>query len=163
MRLLLFISWVGMLFSSCYSFTGIAISPEASTFYVAPFTSQTADAPPNFSEIFTQKLNDRVRTETSLKESQTDPDITFKGIVTTFRVTSEAPEAGSQTAVNRLTVSVKITIEDVTAEEKTKHFTASWFVDFPGDVNLLDVQDQLITEITDQLTEDIFNKAFSNW
>ncbi len=161
MEKLLFV--LTLLFSSCYTFTGIAISPEAKTFYVQPFTAQTADAPPNLSEIFTQKLSDRLRNDTPLKQSETDADITFKGVITSYRVTSEAPQAGGQTTVNRLTIAVKITLEDKTSEEEPKTFTASWFEDFPGDTNLLDVQDQLIEDITDQLVENIFNKAFTNW
>ncbi len=154
---------LALLFSACYSFTGIAIDPEAKTFYVQPFGSQTADAPPNLTEIFTQKLSDRVRNDTPLKQSESDPDITFKGLITSYRVTSEAPQAGGQTAVNRLTITVKITLEDATSRAEPRTFTASWFEDFPGDTNLLDVQDQLIEDITDQLVENIFNKAFTSW
>ncbi len=151
------------MFYGCYSFTGIAVNPEAETFYVLPFSSQTTDAPPVLPDIFTQKLSDKVRNDTPLKLSETDPDIAIKGVVTTYRVSSEAPQAGELTALNRLNVSVKITIDDSTSSEGARTFTASWAVDFPGDVNLLDVQDQLIEEVTDQLVEDIFNKAFTSW
>jgi hypothetical protein len=39
----------------------------------------------------------------------------------------------------------------------------SHFAEFPNDTDLLTVQDQLITDITRQLLEDIFNAAFNNW
>ncbi len=154
---------LGWLFYGCYTFTGIAVNPEAETFYVLPFSSQTTDAPPALSDIFTQKMSDKVRDNTPLKLSETDPDMAIKGVVTTYRVTSEAPQAGELTALNRLNVSVKITIEDSTSEEGPRTFTASWAVDFPGDVNLLDVQDQLIEEVTEQLVEDVFNRIFTSW
>ncbi len=152
-----------LLFYGCYSFSGIAVSAEAETYYVLPFASQTTDAPPVLPDIFTQKLSDKVRDDTRLKISETDPDISIKGIITSYRVTSEAPQAGELTALNRLNVSVKITVDDLTSETGERTFTASWAVDFPGDVNLLDVQDQLIEEVTDQLVEDIFNKVFTSW
>ena len=39
----------------------------------------------------------------------------------------------------------------------------SFFSDFESSQNLADVQDELIEAIFEQITEDIFNRAFSDW
>ena len=39
----------------------------------------------------------------------------------------------------------------------------SFFFDFPANQDLSAVESQAIEEILDQLMEDIFNAAFSNW
>ena len=39
----------------------------------------------------------------------------------------------------------------------------SRFSDYESSQNLASIEDELIKDINDQLTQDIFNKAVSNW
>ena len=43
----------------------------------------------------------------------------------------------------------------------TSNFT--FFKDFSKDANLIDVRDGLANDIFDQLVEDVYNRAFTNW
>ena len=92
-----------------------------------------------------------------------DPDIEFSGEITRFAVTSVAPQPGETTAFNRLEIAVRMKYIYHLDEEDNWENSFSFFQDFSRDENLLDVQDGLITVIFQQLAEDIFNKAFTNW
>ncbi|MBR9919465.1 MAG: hypothetical protein GYB31_01410 [Bacteroidetes bacterium] len=149
--------------AGCYSFRGIQIEPGVNTYYVSLFTDQTAGMVPNLAANFTEKLNVKIRNESPLVYSDTDPDVEFSGAITRYEVTAEAPQPGDDVAFNRLTITVKVDYTNNQFEESSKSFTESWFSEFPSDQNLLDVQDAQIDVITDQLVENIFTKAFTNW
>ncbi len=149
--------------SSCYSFKGITIPVTVNTFYVNLFDNDAQNVVPNLSLDFTEKLKDKIRSESRLDESNTDPDIEFKGTITQYRVSSEAPTTGETTAFNRLTITIAVEYINNQDEEDNWKQNFSFFNDFPSSQNLLSVQDELIENINDQLVEDIFNKAFTNW
>ena len=48
-------------------------------------------------------------------------------------------------------------------EEDDWSQTFSFFEDFDNDSNLEDVQDELIDNIFEQILQDIFTRAFTNW
>lgn len=149
--------------SACYSFKGISIDPNTKTFYVQLFENTSRTIVPTLAQDFTQSLRDKIRNESRLNPTDTDPDIEFIGNITGYRVSSVAPQANETTAFNRLEISVDIDFINHQDEEKNWKQTFRFFNDFESTQNLLDVQDQLIRNISDQLVEDIFNKAFTNW
>ncbi|MFQ5335099.1 MAG: LPS assembly lipoprotein LptE, partial [Flavobacteriales bacterium] len=53
----------------------------------------------------------------------------------------------------------------VNTKDETKNFEQSFsrYADYESSKLLSDVEDDLVTEIIDQLKQDIFNKAVSNW
>ena len=156
-------------FSSCnpsfgYSLKGISIPPNVKTFYVDLFGVQTDDAiEPTLPRDFTEKLKDKIRQESSLQYTDTEPDIDFSGGFTRFAVTAEAPKAGEDIGFNKLPITVSVEFEnakDETANWK-KQFTFQDF--FDQNENLLDVQEELIENISEELIDQIFNRAFTNW
>ena len=149
--------------TGCYSLSGISIDPNASTYFVEQFDLTADDAPPTLPQTFTEALKDRIRTQTPLKASETDPSIAFSGSVVGWEVTSEAPQPGETTAFNRLTITVAVEYEDAIDSSRSWRKRFPFFSNFSSTENLLDVQDVLIDEITEQLIEDIFNAAFTNW
>lgn len=170
MRICLLVSSL-FLFSGCfffYSFQGISIPAEANTFYIATFEENLRGLytpPPSLYQNFTDALIDKVKNESRLVQDSNDPDIEFKGAFTNYNVTYVAPKAGEEVSFNRLQVSVRIEYKSKFGEGDNKEWnnTFSFFQDFGVDENLLDVQDVLLEQITEQLIEDIFNKAFTNW
>lgn len=161
--------FAAVVFSGCnpsfgYSLKGISIPPDVKTFYIETFTQQTDDAiDPTLPRNFTEKLKDKVRRESSLQLTDTDPDIEFSGGITGFYVTAEAPKADEQIGFNKLTISVNVEFVN-TKDEKAGWKQQFKFDDFfAQDENLLDVQADLIESITDELVNQIFNRAFTNW
>lgn len=152
-----------LLFQSCYSFRGIAIDEGVNTFYVAPFVNRSSNVVPTLAPNFTEKVKDKIRNESRLIYNEVNPDVEFEGTITGYTVTSEAPQPGETVAINRLTIRASVDVIYARDEEKNETLNVSWYAEFPGSTNLLDVQDDLIEEITNQLAEDIFTKAFTNW
>ena len=148
---------------ACYSFKGISIDPSIKTFYITLFDTLPNDAPPTLGQDFTETFRDKIRNESRLNLKDTDPDIDFTGSISSFRVTSEAPEPGETTSFNRLTISVSVEYINNRDEDNKWKKNFSFFANFPADQNLLDVQDNLISTINDQIVEDIFNFAFTDW
>ncbi|MFT4758645.1 MAG: hypothetical protein ACI9XO_002624 [Paraglaciecola sp.] len=157
--------FISIIFTSCYSFKGISIPPEANTFFIEQFSVYPENIPPNEGQNFAELLKDKFRRESRLAYKDTDPDLEFSGAITEFRVSSEAPKAGAETSFNRLTIAVTVDYLNNKNEDNAwdKPVRFSQFYDYPSDQNLIDVQDEYIQLIFDQLVEDIFNKAFTNW
>jgi len=165
MKNVLFAGLAVLLFSGCYSFRGISIDPSINTFYVANFEEQAPNAIQLLGQTFAEALRDKIRTESRLLYNDTEPDIEFKGAITTYRVTSEAPEPGETTAFNRLTVGVRVEFINNQSDDEEDNWSSnfSYFQDFPSTQNILNVQQQLLDAIIEQMVEDIFNRAFTNW
>ncbi len=147
----------------CYSFKGISIPPDVNTYYVSLFEDQTQQSAPTFPRDFTERLKDRIRRETRLTYSDTDPDIEFSGAITGFSVTAEAPKANEQIGFNKLTVTVRVEFINHKNEKANWRQQFSFYDYFDPAQNLLDVQDQLLENISKELVDQIFNRAFTNW
>ncbi len=147
-----------------YSFRGISIPPGVKSFYVNFIENEADNVEATMRQDFTNNLQLRIRTESPLNEVDTDPDVEFKGRITQYRVSSEAPSTDEEVAFNRISMSVAMEyLNNVNPEEEAKKKTFSTFRDFETTVNLLDVQDQLITEMNSELADLIFQWAFTNW
>jgi len=150
----------------CYSLKGISIDPNIKTFFVRNFDVTAVNAPPTLSVDFTERLKDKVRTETPLKLNSDAPDAEFTGRITDFRVIPVAPKPGETVSLNRLEIRMQINyVVNLERVEGgwTSERTFSHFAEFGTDRDLISIQNDLIRQIGDQLLEDIFNAAFNNW
>lgn len=162
----IFVTLLLLLFSSSackYSFTGISIPDNVRTFYVAPFDVEAPNAEPTISQTFSDALRDKIQIESRLNQSEVDPHCEFKGTITRYQVSSVAPQPGELTAFNRLDVTVNVEFINQKDDTQSWKQSFSYFSDFASDEIFLDIQDGLIETINEQLVEDIFNKAFTNW
>ncbi|MBP7273094.1 MAG: LptE family protein [Saprospiraceae bacterium] len=152
-----------LLSSGCYSFKGTSISPDVKTFYVKVFENKAPNVVPTLSIEFTEALRNKIRNESRLIYNDAEPDVEFSGIISDYRVSYVAPQAGETTAFNRLEIAVKVDYVNNKNQKENWTNTFKFFNDFATTENLLNVQDDLIKNINKQLVEDIFNKAFTNW
>lgn len=150
-------------FSSCYSFKGISIPPEVNTFAVIDFINKEPDAPLDIEITFSEQLRSKVRNESRLRQVDVDPDIQFEGEITSFRVEAEAPKEGNTVDLNKLIIGVKVSYKNNIIEGEDWNKSFSKFRTFSSASDLSDVQDDLIEEIFDQITESVFNEAFTDW
>ena len=153
--------------SGCYSFKGISIDPNVKTFFVQNFSlnPSATNVPPTLAVDFTERLKDKIRTETRLVLQNTEPHVEFSGEIADFRVVPIAPKPGELVALNRLEIRISVGLNNTVIPKDSwpNQRTFSFFAEFPSDRDLLTVQETLVTQITDQLLEDIFNAAFNNW
>lgn len=161
-RIILALS-LGILFCGCYSFKGISIPPEVNTFLVEDFSITARNVPPNAGQLFAEALRQRVRNETRLVNQEVDPDITFEGKVTYYSVESVAPQADNTVALNKFKITVEVEYTSRLNEDDNWKQSFSFFRDFDSTIDFYGVEDAYREEIYNQLTENIFNKAFTNW
>lgn len=151
--------------SGCkYSFRGISIPPDVTTYFVDDFQNLAAEAPGDINQRFAEALRAKVRNESRLVYTETDPDIEFSGRITAFNLRPEALQAGNTVAQNKLEIFISVTYINNKDESKNwnqKQF--SFFRTFESDQDFISIQDGLITEIFDQILENIFNDAFTGW
>ncbi len=155
---------LAIVISSCgfYSLTGAAIGGD--TINIHFIENQALTVAPTLSATFTQKLRQHITSLSSLAQIDNDnADYDMKGAITTYNITVAAISGNETSAKNRLTIGVNIEFEN--RQDKTKNFTQTFsrFADFDPNQNFQSVENALITEITDQLKDDIFNRAFVNW
>lgn len=158
-----FLLLIMMSLSSCYSLKNVSISPDLKTFYINAFENKAFNSPPIISQLFEEKLLNKVRNESRLIYQEVDPHVEFSGAIVGYNILSVAPEPNETTAFNRLQITVQVSYTNRLDEKDQWQQNFSFFENYASDVNLIDVQDNLVNLIYDQIVEDIFNKAFTNW
>jgi len=151
--------------TSCgiYSFTGASIPTEAKTISVDYFTNKAATVQPSLSQVFTERLKDMFLEQTNLSLSENEGDLSFSGYISKYQIKPMAIKANETAGQNRLTIAVKVTYNNSLDAENNFEHTFSRYRDYDRAQNISDIENDLIKEITDELAEDVFNKAFVNW
>jgi len=164
MKLILIIL-ISIFLNSCgiYSFTGASIPTEANTISVDYFKNKAATVQPSLSQIFTERLKDMFLEQTNLSLIENDGDISFSGYISKYQIKPMAIKANETASQNRLTIDVKVTYNNSLDAENNFEHTFSRFLDYDSTQNISDIENTLIEEITNELAEDVFNKAFVNW
>lgn len=163
--LLLVLSLLFTIISSCgiYSFSGASLSPDVKTFTVRLFSNQASIVVPTLSQTFTDALRDKINNQTNLTLLDREGDIEFNGVITDYSISFMAPTGNETAALNRLTISVRVDFENKKNPKENWSNSFFRFADYASTINLSSVENQLITEINQQLVQDIFNKAIVNW
>lgn len=148
------------------SLTGASIDERIRTATIEIFENQAALTNPNFTRILTEGLRQKFLQQTTLKIVNEGGDVNFRGAVIGYNTAPVAIQStgdNSQASLTRLTISVQV--EYVNKIDEKQNFTQSFtrFADFNSSQTLQSVESQLMTEISEQLIQDIFNRAFLNW
>ena len=155
---------ISIFIASCgfYSFTGASIPTNAKTVSVAYFTT-TTNSPSSLNQIITEGLKDLFLSQTNLDLTEVEGDLRFSGQITKYEITPMAIQADETAGKNRLTIGIKVKYNNSFDEKQNFESTFNRYRDFNSSENLIDVETLLIEEITKELLEDVFNKAFVNW
>jgi hypothetical protein len=167
-RIIIFILilFSGGIISSCkisYSFTGANISPDVKTFSVYYFPNRARLVNPTLSQSFTEALREKMQRQTSLNELGEGGDLIFEGQITGYDVQPMSIQKEDMAALNRLTIRVNVKYINNLDPEQNAERTFTAYEDFDSTSSLSDVEDGLVPEIIDKLTEDIFNSTLANW
>ena len=66
-------------------------------------------------------------------------------------------------SLNRIEITIQVKCKNFITENNSFEQTFNRYRDYESSQNISDIESLLIKEITDELVEDIFNKAFVNW
>ena len=158
--ILLSITWL-----SCgiYSFSGASIPEEATTVSVDYFENKASIVQPTLSQIITEKLKDLFSEQTNLSIVEQSADLSFRGTITKYNIKPISIKANETSEKNRLTITVNVLYSNNINSQNEFETSFSRFKDYESNQNFIEIEETLIEEITDEITEDIFNKAFVNW
>lgn len=151
-------------FGSCgiYKFKDVSIPPEVKTVRIKYIENKARYINPQLSPRLTDKLRQKVVVQTRLRQTNNEEaDWDVSSTITDYSFSTSAI-SGQQVANNRLTVGVHITLYDLKKDE-TKDFDVSRSFEFKGNLSFQQAENGLMDEIVRTLTDEIFNKLFSNW
>ena len=150
-----------------YSFKDVSIPPEVKSIHIGFIENRARYVDPQLSPQLTDKLKQKISSQTKLTQVQTsDADYDVSAYVSAYDITTAG--VSNQTAsINRLTVSLHLALKNRLNEQKlgTPDFETdiSRNFDFPAGQSFTDAQVTLLPQIVQQLTDDTFNRLFSNW
>lgn len=118
---------------------------------------------PILSQTLTEGLKDYFNSQTNLDQVSKNGDLIFEGSITNYSVSPVAIQGNQTAALNRLTI--KINVKFTNNKDHSQDFDTSFseFEDYESSKRISDVEEELITQIVQKLTEDIFNKSVANW
>jgi Lipopolysaccharide-assembly len=153
--------------SSChvnYSLSGASIPDYAKTFSVQYFKNQAQLAGPTIAQGFTDALRNYIASHSRLSLTQAG-DLDFQGDVSGYSIApvTASSSAPAQSATTRLTITIDVTYTDKKDPKKCFSTSFTRYADFPSSQNISAVQNDLITQIDNQLIQDVYDKAFNNW
>ena len=170
----IFLKALGTLICAClwfscsvkYGLSDASVSPNLKSISIATFQNFSSLAPPSFSQNFTEALRSLVSSQTKLKLIPRGGDLQVAGKITGYAISPVAVSSSggqSAAALNRLTITVQVAFSNGQDPKQDFDQSFSQFADFPASSSLSAEESRLTREIQDKLTQDIFNRCFSNW
>ena len=146
-----------------YSPVAAEIPAEAETFSLGSFPSRAPLAGPNVSIAFVESFKDLMLQQTRLDLEKKNGDLKFEGEIIGYAVQPIAVQGDETSALNRLTMTVKVRYTNSFDRDKDFEMNFSRFADYSSSNDLASVEEILIQEINEQLTQDIFDRSLGNW
>lgn len=168
-RLIVFAGIISATTPSCgvYSFKDVSIPPQVKTIRVGFVENRSRYVDPQLSPLLTDKFKTKIASQTKLVQIQADnADYDVTAYISDYSV-STAGVSNQAASINRLTVTVHLALKNRLADQKlgTPDFDTdiTRIFDFPATQTVNDAQAQLEPTIVSQLSDDMFNRLFSNW
>jgi hypothetical protein len=138
---------------------------DSVTVSVMLFTNSAPLAKPSLAQTMTESLRDFIQRQTRFTMLPSGGDLNYEGDIVGYSVAPVAITGGAtdQASLNRLTITVKVKYTDDIEDRYSFEGNFSRFADFPSTTDISAVEDQLIKEITDQITQDIINRSIYAW
>ncbi|HSK13842.1 MAG TPA: LPS assembly lipoprotein LptE [Phnomibacter sp.] len=145
-----------------YTMRDISIPPEVKTIKINFIENKATYVNPQLSPRVTDRLQQKVVSQTRLvRTNNDDADWVVSGYISEYRVTTSGI-SGQQASTNRLSVGVKLTLKD-NVNNKSNNIDVMQNFEFPATQTLQQAETAKAEEIIRGITEEIFNRLFSNW
>ena len=146
-----------------YSLSGASISPDVKTFSVSYIANHAANKQATLSDVFTEGLKDKFRSDAGLSLVSSGAALQFSGNITDYTTSYQGVTASQLAAQTRLTIAVKIKFVNKNDEKQNYEKRFSAYRDFDATESLSNVEDALIAEISEEIIEAIFMESVANW
>ncbi len=145
------------------SMNGASIPDNLKSFSVQYFENRAPLINPVLSQNLTEGLKDRISNESRLVLVNGTGDVDFSGEITGYSVRPMAIQADAISAETRLSMTVKVRYKNYKDPKLNWESSFTAFRDFESSQNINAVENDLTTEMIEEITENVFNKAFADW
>lgn len=150
-------------FTGCfYKFNDVSVPVEIKTIRIQTFENTARYKNVRLSPQLADKLRQKIVSQTKLTPVNDNADWDISGTITQYDVTTSAISE-QQVASNRLIVGVSITITDRKTGKEPKNYSVSRSFDFSATLTLTQAEQRLNDDMVRNLTDEIFNRIFSEW
>ncbi len=159
----LLLSGMVSIYGTCrYSLKDVSIPPEIKTVKVNLFENRARYVNPQLTPRLTDKLRQKIVNQTRLSQTNNEAHYEISGTITEYSV-STSGISNQQSSSNNLNVSVHLVL--VNRLDTKKNFEADITRSFPfsATLSLQQAEASLADQIINNLTDEIFNRIFSNW
>ena len=147
-----------------YKFNGASIDYNVTkTISIANFPIRASLVYPPLAAVFNTALQDIYTRQTRLSIVPRNGDLQVEGEITGYSLSPQAVKADAYASQTRLTITVRVKYTDTKNPKFNIDQTFSAYRDFDSSLMLNQVQDELISEISAELAELIFNATVANW
>jgi len=154
-------------FTGCgiYSFTPKGTLPDSiKTVRVQIFENRAPYVNPQLVPNLTDRLRQKITRQTKLTQTNNDnANLDISGTITDYSVLTTgvtSVNGQKQSSVNRLTVTVHVVFNQF---GEAKEADVSHSFDFPANQTLQQAEAALLDEMVRNLSDEIFNRIFSDW
>lgn len=162
-KILSIFSIVFMLLSSCYSFKDVSIPPEVKTVRLNFIENKAPYVNPQLSPQLTDRLRQKINNQTRLTlVPGEDAHYDIFAEIRNYSVTT-AGVSDQEAATNRLQITVHIRFINRLDEKANFEADISRNFDFNASLSLQQAEAQQSDDILKNLSDEIFNRIFSNW
>ncbi len=150
--------------SVSYKFNGASIDySKTKTIQIADFPNRASYVWAPMASMFNNELKDLFASHTRLTQVKRDGDMKIEGEITRYeqRNKSVSSEGYSSQTELTMTVNVRFTNNANHTEDFEKTFSAS--ATYENTQTLNAVQEELVTQMIEEITESIFNATVANW
>ena len=158
---------VALLLTACtvsYKFNGASINyNETKTITISDFPIRANYVWGPMQAIFNNELKDIFANHTKLIQVKRNGDLKLEGEITQYNQRNKSVSSEGYSAQTELsmTVNVRFTNNKNHKEDFEKQFTASTTYETTQSLN--SVQEELVTEMVKNITDQIFNATVANW
>ena len=156
-------TWISCAFSG-YKFNGASIDyTKTKTIQIADFPIRSSYVWGPMGPMFNDQLKDEFASHTKLSQVKRNGDLKIEGEITQYSQRNKSVSADGSSAQTELsiTVNVRFTNNANHNEDFERQFTAS--KSYETTQSLASVQEELVTQMIKDLTEQIFNATVANW
>lgn len=150
--------------SSCYTFNGASIDyTKTKTIQIADFPIRSNYVWGPMASIFNNQLKDQYANHTKLIQVKRNGDLKVEGEITRYEQRNKSVSAEGYSAQTELsmTVNVRFTNNAKHDEDFERQFTATSTYETTQSLN--SVQEELVTQMVKDITDQIFNATVANW
>jgi hypothetical protein len=135
----------------------------AKTFAVFGFNPVNPLASASSALLLTELMRDRIQRQSTLKLQSSQAELMFEADIVKWTVTPVNVQGGEVAASNRLTIGLLVRYQNTLNPTLSFDRQFSRFADYSSELDLFSIEEQLVEEIGDQLTQDVFNATLGNW